>query len=55
MRNPSWTRDELILGLDAYFRLSTSDLARDNSQIIALTARGGTRFLHAAGESPAPR
>lgn len=37
MRNPSWTRDELILGLDAYFRLSTSDLARNHPEIIALS------------------
>lgn len=46
MRNPSWTRDELILGLDAYFRLSTSDLARDNPQIIALSELLNTLPIH---------
>jgi 5-methylcytosine-specific restriction enzyme A len=37
MHNPEWTRDELILGLDLYFRLTTKQLDRTNSDVIALS------------------
>jgi len=37
MHNPEWTRDELILGLDLYFRLTTAQLTRANADIIALS------------------
>jgi 5-methylcytosine-specific restriction enzyme A len=37
MHNPEWTRDELILGLDLYFRLTTTQLSRANPDIIALS------------------
>ena len=37
MRNPEWTRDELILGLDVYYRLTTAQLTRNNPQILALS------------------
>jgi hypothetical protein len=38
MRNPEWTRDELILGLDLYSRLETAQLTDTNSDVIALSA-----------------
>ena len=37
MRNPEWTRDELILGLDVYSRLETAQLTDTNSDVIALS------------------
>jgi len=37
MRNPKWTRDELILALDLYFRLPPSKSSKDNEEIIALS------------------
>ena len=37
MHNPEWTRDELILGLDLYFQLTTKQLSRTNSGVIALS------------------
>ena len=36
MKNPKWTRDELILALDLYFRCPTSRRP-DNPEIIALS------------------
>ena len=37
MRNPKWTRDELILALDLYFRCPPSKTNKDNKDIIALS------------------
>lgn len=37
MRNPEWTRDELILGLDAYSRLGTAELTDSHPDVIALS------------------
>lgn len=37
MRNPEWTRDELILGIDVYFRLKTSELNPNHREIVALS------------------
>lgn len=37
MRNPKWTRDELILALDLYFRCSPSKTYKDRPEIIILS------------------
>lgn len=37
MHNPEWTRDELILGLDLYFRLTTAQITRTHPDIVALS------------------
>lgn len=37
MRNPKWTRDELILAIDLYFRCPPSKTNKDNKEIIALS------------------
>jgi 5-methylcytosine-specific restriction protein A len=36
-RNLDWTRDELILALDTYFRLDVTRTTKDNSEIIVLS------------------
>ena len=36
-RNPSWTRDELILALDLYFRLGWENIHEKNPQILELS------------------
>src|SRR5690554_6763003 len=36
-RNPPWTRDELILALDLYFRLDPVDISADHPGVIALS------------------
>ena len=36
-RNPSWTRDELILALDLYFRSGRHDLPKENKGVIELS------------------
>lgn len=37
MKNPKWTRDELILALDLYFRCPPSKTNKDNKEIIKLS------------------
>lgn|ERR1051325_5219343 len=37
MRNPIWTRDELILLLDTYFRVSLKGLSEDTPEVIELS------------------
>jgi len=37
MKNPKWTRDELILALDLYFRCPPNKTNKDNPEIIALS------------------
>lgn len=37
MKNPKWTRDELILALDLYFRCPPNKTNKDNPGIIALS------------------
>lgn len=37
MRNPDWTRDELILALDLYFQLDYSEITTSNPKIIELS------------------
>ena len=37
MRNPAWTRDELILALSLYFKLDHSDISSSNPRIIHLS------------------
>jgi 5-methylcytosine-specific restriction protein A len=46
MHNPEWTRDELILGLDLYFRLTTTQLTRANADVIALSTLLNQLPLH---------
>ncbi|WP_263366909.1 hypothetical protein [Edaphobacter bradus] len=36
-RNPKWTEDELILTLDAYLDMRTSDISASNPKIVALS------------------
>lgn len=36
-RNPDWTRDELILALDLYFRVDPSHVSKTHPEIIALS------------------
>jgi 5-methylcytosine-specific restriction protein A len=48
MHNPEWTRDELILGLDLYFTLSTTQITRDNSAIVALSTLLNALPIHRA-------
>lgn len=38
MRNPKWTRDELILALDLYFQINPARTNADNAKIIELSA-----------------
>lgn len=37
MRNPNWTRDELILALDLYFNLDPSKIDKKNNEVIKLS------------------
>lgn len=37
MRNPPWTRDELIVGMDAYFDLFPSEIGPSHARIIELS------------------
>ncbi len=37
MRNPDWTRDELILALDLYFQLEYSQISATNPKVIELS------------------
>ena len=37
VRNPKWTRDELILALDLYFRCPPSKTNKDNPEVISLS------------------
>lgn len=37
IRNPPWTRDELILALDLYFRINPSRTSSDNPEIVELS------------------
>ncbi len=38
MRNPKWTRDELILALDLYFRNPPGKISSDHPEIVQLSA-----------------
>lgn len=37
MKNPNWTRDELILALDLYFELGWRKITKENSKVIELS------------------
>jgi 5-methylcytosine-specific restriction protein A len=37
MRNPAWTRDELILALDLYFRINPLHTSEKNPEIVSLS------------------
>ena len=36
-RNPNWTRDELILALDLYFRMKSNRMVKNDARIIELS------------------
>lgn len=46
-RNPTWTRDELILALDLYFRLGPSRLSASHPEIVALSEALNALPIHA--------
>jgi 5-methylcytosine-specific restriction protein A len=48
MHNPEWTRDELILGLDLYFTVSTTQISPNNSDIVALSTLLNALSIHRA-------
>ena len=48
MHNPEWTRDELILGLDLYFRLKRQQISRTNPDIVALSSLLNDLPIHPA-------
>ena len=46
MKNPKWTREELVLALDLYFRCPPSKTNKDNPEIIALSELLNSLSLH---------
>ena len=46
MQNPTWTRDELTLGLDVYSRLVTADLSPGNPHVVALSRELNALPIH---------
>ena len=46
MKNPKWTREELILALDLYFRCPPLKTNQDNPEIIALSELLNSLSLH---------
>lgn len=46
-RNPAWTRDELILALDLYFRVNPLHTSEQNPEIQALSAALNELPVHA--------
>ncbi len=46
MKNPKWTREELILALDLYFRCPPGKTNKDNPEIIALSELLNSLSLH---------
>jgi len=38
LKNPNWTREEIILALDLYFRLRPGEMDKQNSKVIELSA-----------------
>jgi 5-methylcytosine-specific restriction protein A len=45
-RNPSWTRDELILALDLYFKAGRKWLPPDHSEVVQLSNLLNRLSLH---------
>ena len=37
MKNPKWTRDELILAMDLYFKVPRSAISASNLEVVALS------------------
>ncbi len=37
MRNPKWTRDELILALELYFRCKPSKINKEHPEVVRLS------------------
>lgn len=48
MRNPAWTRDELILALDLYFRVKPSAASDTNPEVISLSETLNKLPVHAS-------
>jgi 5-methylcytosine-specific restriction protein A len=46
-RNPKWTRDELILALDLYFRVNPLHTSENNPEIISLSKLLNKLQIHA--------
>lgn len=47
-RNPNWTRDELILALDLYFKLGRKQIESDNSEIVKLSNLLNSLEIHSS-------
>jgi 5-methylcytosine-specific restriction enzyme A len=45
-RNPDWTRDELILALDLYFRFDRKQLVAKNPEVIELSKTLNLMQIH---------
>lgn len=50
MRNPKWSRDELILALDLYFRVNPIHTSEKNLEIVALSDLLNTLPIHTKTE-----
>lgn len=46
-RNPNWTRDELILALDLYFKVNPSSVSQNHPDIVALSELLNKLPIHA--------
>lgn len=49
-RSPRWTRDELILALDLYFRVSPTKISSDSKEIVALSEVLNSLPIHPQAE-----
>jgi 5-methylcytosine-specific restriction protein A len=45
-KNPPWTRDELILALDLYFRVGRKQVDPPHPEVIALSTLLNERIIH---------
>lgn len=50
MRNPTWSREELILALDLYFRVNPSHTTRNNPDIVELSEALQSLSIHPLGK-----
>ncbi|GAA5522406.1 hypothetical protein LQ318_11705 [Aliifodinibius salicampi] len=46
MKNPNWTREEIILALDLYFQLESNEISKDNDRIIELSKLLNSLDIH---------
>lgn len=51
MKNPPWTRDELILALDLYFREPDARVSEDHPEVIELSKLLNTLPIHGDGSN----